>query len=128
MDKFDTTDARPVHIAGTGEPETTAVAGADPQLAGARMVVQEMAHRLNNDLAVALGNLDLALDDARLPGELRSLLTASIGALESAADNLRRIQRIRRIVTKDSPFGAQLDLDQSTRDALALPFGRPVND
>lgn len=79
----------------------------------AQAVVREMAHRLNNALAVAIGYVEVAQDDPLLPTTTRESLETAKAALDRAAADIRQFQRLRRLVLVDSPMGSMLDLDSS---------------
>jgi signal transduction histidine kinase len=85
----------------------------EARLEGARLAAREMAHLLNNDLAVAVGLVDLLQHYYDLPPQLRMLLDDAAGSLHAAARHIEQLQGIVRVVVKDTPAGASLDLERS---------------
>ncbi|MGE3268071.1 MAG: response regulator [Chloroflexota bacterium] len=85
------------------------------QLVAVALAARELAHVLNNDLALPVGAMELLREDPSLQEHLRQIVEeASIG-LASAAGHVRRLQQVVRIQTKDTPVGRALDLEGSAR-------------
>ena len=87
----------------------------EARLDGVRLAAREMAHLLNNDLAVPVGALDLLCEDASLPPRLRDIVEQGRGGLNDAAEHVFRLQQLIRFETKKTPIGPALDLDRSAR-------------
>jgi signal transduction histidine kinase len=83
------------------------------RLDGVRLASREMAHLLNNDLAVAIGLLDLLRDRTELPDNAQDLVTAVMESLESAARHVAQFQDVTRVATRETPVGPSLDLERS---------------
>lgn len=83
------------------------------QLVAVALAARELAHVLNNDLALPVGAMELLREDPALLPHLRQIVEeASIG-LASAAGHVRRLQQVVRIQTKETPVGPALDLERS---------------
>jgi len=74
-----------------------------------------MAHLLNNDLAVAVGCVDLLQSQNDLPPHLVDLLRGAARSLDAAAHHIEQMQRVSRVVVKETPAGPSLDLERSRR-------------
>jgi signal transduction histidine kinase len=85
----------------------------EARLEGVRLAAREIAHLLNNDLAVAVGFVDLLQTHSDLPDFLRDLLVDAISSLDSAARHIEELQGVVRIVVKETPAGESLDLERS---------------
>jgi signal transduction histidine kinase len=85
----------------------------DARLDGVRLAAREMAHLLNNDLAVAVGLVELLQGRSDLPPRLRELLTDAADSLDSAARHIEGFQDVVRVAVKDTPAGLSLDLERS---------------
>ena len=72
-----------------------------------------MAHLLNNDLAVAIGLIELLQQRPDLPPHLGELLDEAAGSLDSAAHHITEFQSVVRVATKETPAGRSLDLERS---------------
>lgn len=83
------------------------------RLEGVHLAAREMAHLLNNDLAVAVGAVDLLEERAQLPPHLHDLLKNAATSLETAARRIEELQRVVRVVVKETPAGESLDLERS---------------
>jgi signal transduction histidine kinase len=69
-----------------------------------RLTTRELAHLLNNDLAAAIGLVDLLHDGGTVPAELRPLLRDALTALERAEAHVRQLQRVVRAApASDAP-------------------------
>ena len=84
------------------------------RLAGVTLAAREMAHLLSNDLAVAVGIIDMLRDRPGLPTDLAELVEQAAIGLAAADDHLRAFQNVVRVETKDTPVGPALDLSRST--------------
>ena len=85
----------------------------EARLDGVRLAAREMAHLLNNDLAVAVGLVELLQGRADLPPRLRELLTDAASSLDAAARHIEDFQDVVRVAVKDTPAGLSLDLERS---------------
>jgi hypothetical protein len=87
----------------------------EARLEGVRLAAREMAHLLNNDLALAVGCVDLLQSQTELPSELLDLLNGVSRGLDAAARHVEQMQRVERVVVKETPAGQSLDLERSHR-------------
>jgi DNA-binding response OmpR family regulator len=85
------------------------------RLAGVSLAAREMAHLLSNDLAVAVGIVDLLQGRPGLPPDVVEMLGEAARGLAAADDHLRQFQNVVRVETKETPVGPALDLARSTR-------------
>lgn len=85
------------------------------RLEGVRLTAREMAHLLNNDLAVAIGLVELLQDRSDLPIHVREVLDGTSASLDSAARHIARFQAVVRVATKQTPAGWSLDLERSSQ-------------
>lgn len=83
------------------------------RLDGARLAAREIAHLINNDLAVSVGALDLLRHRGDLPPVIFDLVERALAGVNAATVHVERLQRIQRIVTHQTPAGPSLDLDRS---------------
>ena len=83
------------------------------QLVAVALAARELAHVLNNDLALPVGALELLKEDPTLPLHLSQLVEEAGAGLASAAGHVRRLQQVVRIQTKETPVGPALDLERS---------------
>ncbi|HZO24657.1 MAG TPA: GAF domain-containing protein [Chloroflexota bacterium] len=84
------------------------------RLEGVTLAAREIVHLLSNDLAVAVGAIELMRLQADLtPNALIPLRQAETG-LNAADHHLRSLQRVVRVRTKETPIGPALDLARST--------------
>ena len=91
------------------------------QLVAVALAARELAHVLNNDLALPVGAMELLREDPALLPHLRQIVEeASIG-LASAAGHVRRLQQVVRIQTKETPVGPALDLERSSGTGSPTP-------
>ena len=85
----------------------------EQRLEGVKLTVREVAHILNNDLALAVGTLDLLQDDPGLSSEALESVHAALAALDAAAQHLTQFQRVVRVETQVTPIGLALDVERS---------------
>ncbi len=85
----------------------------EQRLEGVTLTVREVAHVLNNDLALAVGTLDLLQDDPGLSSDALEGVRAALDALDAAARHLATFQRIVRVETQETPLGLMLDVERS---------------
>ncbi|MCS6803236.1 MAG: PAS domain-containing protein [Chloroflexota bacterium] len=106
----DTTDRR------LAAQEREARAVAEAQRDGVILASREAAHLLNNDIALPMGLVELALLDSSLSARTRALLVDIGRSLERLHATIRRFQSIARVETKETPVGRALDLARSTEE------------
>jgi len=87
----------------------------EARLEGVHLAAREIAHLLNNDLAVAVGLVDLLQAEADLTLELRALLKTASASLDAATRHIQQLQSVERVVVKQTPAGQSLDLERSQR-------------
>jgi signal transduction histidine kinase len=87
----------------------------EARLEGVKLAAREIAHLLNNDLAVAVGLVDLLQDRLDLPPHLMDLLHGAALSLDAAARHVEDLQGVVRVVVKETPAGESLDLERSRR-------------
>lgn len=90
------------------------------RLEAVAMTARELAHRLNNDLGLPVGLMDLLREAPGLSPELRAMVDQAAAALAAAAERVRQLQRVVRFEIYDTPVGPALDLERSAEEA-----GRP---
>ncbi len=88
------------------------------RLEGVKLAVREVAHLLNNDLALAVGTLDLLQNDPRLSSEALEGLHTALAALDTAAQHMAKFQRIVRVETRETPSGLSLDVERSISSTM----------
>ena len=89
----------------------------EARLEGVHLAAREMAHVLNNKLAVVVGLVDLLEAEGRLPPDLFELLRSASHSLDAATRHIEQMQHVVRVVVKDTPAGKSLDLEQSQPSA-----------
>jgi signal transduction histidine kinase len=85
----------------------------EARLEGVQLAAREIAHLLNNDLAVAVGLVDLMQEHGQLSPELLDLLQDAATSLDAAARHIEQLQSVVRVVVKETPAGESLDLERS---------------
>jgi len=83
------------------------------RLEGIQLAAREIAHLVNNDLAVTVGTLDLLRTRRDMPAPVLELLDQALAGLSAASGHVERLQRVQRVVTRETPGGPSLDLDRS---------------
>lgn len=99
------------------------------QLQAVTLASRELAHRLNNDLALAVGTIDMLRDEPTLSPDLRQLIVEAAAGLERVGEQLVRLQQLTRFQTRETPVGPALDLERSTYPARfsgSFPGYRPA--
>lgn len=91
------------------------------QLVAVALAARELAHVLNNDLALPVGAMELLREDPALLPHLRQIVEEASAGLASAAGHVRRLQQIVRIQTKETPVGPALDLERSAGTGSPTP-------
>ena len=74
---------------------------------------RELAHRLNNHLAVAVGTIELLQTAGGVPARLTGMVDQSARSLQLATEDIRQFQQLSRFETHETPVGQALDLDRS---------------
>jgi GAF domain-containing protein len=85
------------------------------------LTARELAHRLNNDLSLPVGMVELLLQDPTLPARARGMLEQTAVGLEAAVQHISQLQQLVRFETKETPLGTSLDLDRSIRSEHEPP-------
>ncbi|MBX5491170.1 MAG: response regulator [Chloroflexi bacterium] len=83
------------------------------RLQGIALAGREMAHRVNNELAVVGAVLNLLAMQPERPAGASKLIEDAQVHLQRAAEHLQRLQRVTRVETWDTPVGPALDLARS---------------
>ena len=91
------------------------------QLVAVALAARELAHVLNNDLALPVGAMELLREDPTLLPHLRQIVEEASSGLASAAGHVRRLQQVVRIHTKETPVGPALDLERSASTGGPTP-------
>lgn len=89
------------------------------RLEGVQLAAREMAHRLNNALALTVGNLDLLLEAETLPNDLRPRVEMALSGLERAIHDIESAQKVIRVEVVSTPVGPALDLEWSGQPLVA---------
>jgi hypothetical protein len=84
------------------------------QLQAVSLAARELAHRLNNDLALAVGTIDLLRSEPTLSPEIQELIREAAAGLERVGAQLTQLQKLARFQTRETPVGRALDLERST--------------
>jgi PAS domain S-box-containing protein len=84
------------------------------RLEGVTFTAREVAHLLNNDLAIPVGVLDDFQHRPHVPSDIREALRHAVAKLDLAVQHVAKLQHIVRVATKDTPIGLSLDLERST--------------
>jgi GAF domain-containing protein len=93
--RFQPRDAR--RLGALASAAGTALAGMErQQQAGARTVVREVAHLLNNDLQLTMGSLELMQQAEGVTPEVGSLVDTALHGVTRAASHIAQLQRMTR--------------------------------
>ena len=84
------------------------------QLQAVSLASRELAHRLNNDLALAVGTIDMLREEPGLGDDLQELVADAAAGLQRIGEQLKKLQQLARFQTRETPVGPALDLDRST--------------
>jgi DNA-binding response OmpR family regulator len=87
----------------------------DARLEGVRLAARELAHLLNNELAVAVTSVDMLLHRADLIPDVREQIGEVATYLDAAVRYVAQFQQVVRVETKATPVGPALDLHRSTQ-------------
>jgi hypothetical protein len=85
------------------------------RLEGVVLAARELAHVLQNDLTVPVGEVDMLRDEPSLPPLVAQSLATIAAGMDAAARHVEQFQQVLRVTIKDTPVGPSLDLDRSTR-------------
>jgi integral membrane sensor domain MASE1 len=85
------------------------------RLEGVTLAGREMAHLLNNALAMPVAAIDLLQQQATLPPHLCTMVAQAADSLALAAEHVRQLQQVEQVETKDTVVGPALDLARSVR-------------
>ncbi len=89
------------------------------RLEGITLTAREAAHLISNDIAVATGIFDLLEGEIPLDPSMTNLMKQAVNGLVAAREHLIQLQRVARVVTKETAAGASLDLSRSIIGAPA---------
>jgi DNA-binding response OmpR family regulator len=84
------------------------------RLEGVTLTTREIVHLLSNDLALAVGAIELLRSQLDLMPNALVLLHQAETGLNAADYHLRSLQKVVRVRTKETPVGLALDLARST--------------
>jgi DNA-binding response OmpR family regulator len=87
----------------------------DARLEGVRLAARELAHLLNNELAIAVTSVDILLHRPDLLPDLREQIDEVAAYLDAAVRYVSQFQQVVRVETKSTPVGPALDLHRSTQ-------------
>lgn len=94
------------------------------RLEGAVETARGVAHELNHPLAIIVGQAEILrlLTDPTMPvGQIEPKLIEIVEASQLLADKIRRLQRIVRVETNETPgIGRYIDLDRSSANDRAI--------
>jgi two-component system chemotaxis response regulator CheY len=102
------------------------------RLEGVVVAAREVAHRLNNDLTLAVGAFDLLAADDDFPPSLRPLAQKAQGGLEAAITAIRQFQQASRVEkgerSGDAESGSGPSVDSRMRRLLILEDERSIRE
>lgn len=84
------------------------------QLDGITLAGRELAHVLNNELALAVSALELLRLDPAAAVDSPELFAEAAVHLDRAVAHVAKLQRVVRVETQETPVGPALDLERST--------------
>jgi PAS domain S-box-containing protein len=85
------------------------------RLEGIQLAAREMAHLLNNALAMPVAAIDLLQQQAKVPPHLRRMVDKAATSLQDAKLCIQHFQQVVRVETKDTVVGPTLDLARSVQ-------------
>jgi GAF domain-containing protein len=83
------------------------------QLQAVTITTRELAHQVNNALALVGGTLELLSVQLKLPVELAEMIRSSHARIDEVVEQLRQLQQLTRFETKSTPVGLTLDVERS---------------
>ncbi|MCS6800981.1 MAG: response regulator [Chloroflexota bacterium] len=83
------------------------------RLEGVLLAAREMAHRINNDVQLAVGSLSILEESETVPPELRALIGTALERVLGLAEHVQQLQHVIRVETRSTPAGLSLDLARS---------------
>jgi PAS domain S-box-containing protein len=89
------------------------------QLQGVQLAARELAHLLNNALAMPVAALELLAAQSTVPAHLREVVRGGAEGLAEARAHIQQLQRVTRIEVKETIVGPALDLERSVRRAAS---------
>lgn len=92
---------------------------AEARLEGVTLAAREVAHQLNNALALPAGYLEIIQQRTDPASELRPMIDEALRGLDVAAEQIRLLQRVVRLEIKQTATGPALDLERSAEARLA---------
>jgi hypothetical protein len=84
------------------------------RLEGVLLTARELAHLLNNDLAIVVGNVGMLGERPGLSADEQAIVRDAEEGLERVALHLRQLQQVSKVKTWETPVGQALDLASST--------------
>jgi DNA-binding response OmpR family regulator len=87
----------------------------DARLEGVRLAARELAHLLNNELAIAVTSVDLLQHRRDLAPDVHEQIGEVATYLDAAVRYVAQFQHVVRVETKSTPVGPALDLHRSTQ-------------
>lgn len=92
------------------------------------LAARELAHLLNNDLAIVVSAVELIKEGPIRVAGIEAELSAAADGLAAASAHILDFQRVTRIATKSTPVGEALDLTYSIPRSQSPGQGRPAPD
>ncbi|GIW10269.1 MAG: hypothetical protein KatS3mg061_1326 [Dehalococcoidia bacterium] len=83
------------------------------RLEGVLLAARELAHRINNDIQLAVGSLSLLEEQEGLSPELRELIADSLQRVLHLAEHVHLLQSAIRAQARSTPAGPSLDVPRS---------------
>lgn len=83
------------------------------RLEGVILAAREMAHRINNDVQLAVGSLSLLEESEAVPSALRPIIATALERMLGLAEHVQQLQNVIRVETRTTPAGPSLDLARS---------------
>jgi GAF domain-containing protein len=83
-----------------------------------KLAGRELGDRINNDVAIGFGALELMLERLEVPPGLRELAEQALPRLESVGRYLALLENAQRMAVRKAPIGLELDLER-----VAGPIG-----
>jgi methyl-accepting chemotaxis protein len=88
---------------------------AEGRLEGVSLAAREMAHLLNNALAMPVGAIDLLQQEPTVPPRLRRMVDQAATSLQDIKRLIKQFQQVVRVETKETIVGPALDLARSVQ-------------
>ena len=84
------------------------------RLEGVLLAAREMAHRINNEIQLAVGSLSLLEEHDSLSPDFRELVSDALARILGVANHVQHLQSVIRVEVRRTPAGPSLDLMRST--------------